>query len=411
MSAFKFISEFISKKENMINSVCLYALSALSAFCIIFWNVSAVDKIAIAGGAAVISVMFMINIKHLKSWQFYLVLLNMLSLMATLYLNKGIGLGVVLTAFSLIISITLFNTITFDKKAVNISRCIIGGAMLILFATSKYTRSVGGDWINIYNKLSGGRINNNSMGILIAAFTFLLVVLLKDYYENKGKWSLIAVGAITVLGMGFAYPFSGRIALAAIALFFVLLMLRGVKINTSLYRPICIAVFLLAVILPIAYIQLYHAVDNFEFMGKNFFTGREKIWDLAFEQIRQHPIFGSGTTLDFNDAGYSTQSAHNAMLGIWKNVGIIPLVTVVICFFRRRYQYINTEDRALFAFLVIMFTESFFMDSHFCFIFLVFMLRSHDEINANLPKTRFHKWIEKKVHTKRKVKEAAENDT
>ena len=411
MSAFKFISEFISKKENLINSVLLYVLSAFGALNIIFWNVSIIDKVSIAGSAAVISLMFMINIKYLKFWQYCLVLLNLLSLTMTLVLSNGVGLGVVLTAFYFTTSIVLYNSISFDKKAINISRYIICGAILLLFAMSKYTKSINGNWIHVFSRITERKINNNSIAILIVAVTLLFVVLLKKYYESKGKGSLTVVGAITVLGMIAAYPFGGRIAIASIALFFVLLMLRGIKIKTSLYSPLCIIMFILAIIIPVIYINLYHLVGNFTFMGKDFFTGRQNIWYEAFEQISAHPIFGSGTVLTFNDIGYATESTHNAMLGIWKNVGIVPLVTVIVCFFKRRYEYIKLEDRAIFAFLIIMFTESFFMDSHFSFIFLVFMLRSHDQIEADLPKTRLGKWIDQKVLHKKKAEEGSENDT
>ena len=411
MSALKFVLEFISKKENLINSILLYALSVIGALNILLWKVSIMDKVAIASGAAIISIMFMVNIKYLKFWQFCLVLINLLSLTMTLVLSNGDGLGVVLTAFYFTTSIVLYNSISFDKKAINISRYIICGAILVLFAMSKYTKIANGNWINVSDGITGEEINNNSISILIAAVTLLFVVLLKKYYEIKGKGSLAVVGVITVLGMFAAYLFSGRIAIASIAFFFVLLMLRGIKVKSSLYRPLCIIMFILAIIIPVIYINLYHLVGNFNFMGKDFFTGRQDIWNSAFEQIYAHPIFGSGTALNFYEIGYSTESTHNAMLGIWKNVGIIPLVTVIICFFNRRYEYIKLEDRAIFAFLVIMFTESFFMDSHFSFIFLALMLRSHDQIEADLPKTSFEKWIDKIFHSKRKAEEASENDT
>ncbi len=402
MSSFK---EFFSKKINLINSVLLYALAVFGALNIVFWNIPIVDKVAISGGAAILTIMFIVNIKHYKSWQFYLMLFNILSLMVTLTLNKGRGLGVVLTAFCLIISIILFNTVTFDRKAINICRYIIGVAIIILFATSKYRKSHDGNWIHISDRISEKSVNNNSLCILIVVIVFFAVLLLKNYYESKKKGSLILVGIITVMGIAFALPFGGRMAIASMALFFILLMLRNVKIKTSLYRYLCIMIFLLALIIPILYIQLHNAVGNFSFMGKDFFSGRQRIWKEAFEQILQYPIFGSGTALDFVD--FSTQSAHNTMLGIWKNVGILPLITVIICFFRRRYEYINLEDRAILALLIIMFTESFFMDSHFCFIFLAFMLRSHDQVETDIPQTRFERWINQKVLNKRKVK----NDT
>ena len=400
MSAFKIISEFVSKKENLINSVLLYMLTALCAFNLVFWNVSMVDKATIAGGAAVISIMFIVNIKYLKSWQFCLVLLNMLSLTMTLVLNQSKGLGVVLTAFYLTISIVLYNTITFDKRSIIISRAVLCGAVFLLFAMSKYQKTNKGNWIQISDIITNGKINNNSIAILIAALIFLLAVLLKSYYESERKGSLLTVGIITIIGIAFAYTFGGRIAITSIAIFFVLLMLRGVKIKTSLYRHICIILFILALIFPMIYIYLYHSIGNFDFMGKNFFTGREKIWDLAFEQIATHPIFGSGTALNYGNNGDST---HNAVLEIWKSVGVIPLITVIICFFKRRYEYIKLEDRAIIAFLIIMFTESFFMDSHFSFIFLAIMLRSHDQVEADLQKTRFEKWVDQKVLNKRKA--------
>jgi O-antigen ligase len=239
----------------------------------------------------------------------------------------------------------------------------------------------------------------------------LVVLLFKKLCEKKTKLSTVLYfvfsSLIIVAGILVAYMFGGRISMAAMFVFLLLVLLTPLKISTTVYKWACIGIFLSALILPIIYIHLYNTIGDFEILGKSFFSGRQDVWKSAFEQIAEYPLFGSGTAFSMGSVGgSSTQSAHNTVIGLWKNVGIIPLVSVVVCFFTRRYRYITLEDRAIFALLVIMFTETFFMDSHFSFIFLLFMLRSHDEVEE-LPKTnRFNSWIQKKKNDYLQRKEA-----
>ena len=396
----------LEDNKNKVNSFILYIISVMCALNVLLINNATIDKLCIAACAALTMILFFLNIERLKIWQLVLLWANFISLAVTLGANRGEGIGLVLGVLFLILSLTMFNSIAFDKKTVFICRFIMAIAIVFLMITSKFKFSTGNTWIFAYD-IFGDVINNNTVCILLVFLSLLAVILLNSWFDDeKFSWlSTVIYGAATISGAIMIYTLSGRIALISIAAFFMLTVFRFIKISTRLYKAACISMFVLALLVPVVYVYLYGQIGNFTLMGKSFFSGRQIIWQSAFEQIQSHPIFGSGTSMPLDTVAQgTTQSAHNVMVGLWKSVGIIPMVSVVIFFFTRRSRYMRIEDCACISLLVIMFTESFFADSRFTFLLLVFLLRSHGEVEE-LSKSRIRLWIE--AHLPKKKGETA----
>jgi hypothetical protein len=91
---------------------------------------------------------------------------------------------------------------------------------------------------------------------------------------------------------------------------------------------------LFALLFPALYIGLSFVIQNFEFFGKNFFTQRDNMWKAVYSLIFQGPIFGVGTNSDIPLLGGQLDDAHNLFLGIWKNIGLIPMISVAFAFCR-----------------------------------------------------------------------------
>lgn len=63
--------------------------------------------------------------------------------------------------------------------------------------------------------------------------------------------------------------------------------------------------------------------------NEDIFSGRVALWELAFLGIKQHPILGNGT------GAYSTVSsvsAHNSLLQLWYENGLIGLSLIILIF-------------------------------------------------------------------------------
>ena len=396
----------LEDNKNKVNSFILYVISVMCALNVLLFNNSTVDKLSVVACAGLTMLLFFLNIERVKAWQLVLLWANFISLAVTLGANKGEGIGLVLGVLFLILSLVMFNSITFDRRTVFTCRLIIAIAIVLLLATSKFQFNTIQTWIFVYD-IFGKTINNNTVCILLVFLSLLAVILLNTWLDDKKfSWISTAIFAANVIsGAILIYSLSGRIALISVAAFFMLTVFRFIKVNSKLYKVACISMFVMALLVPVVYVYLYGKIGNFTLTGKSFFSGRQIIWQSAFEQIQSYPVFGSGTSMLLNTVAQgTTQSAHNTMVGLWKSVGIIPMVSVVLCFFTRRSKYMRLEDSACISLLVIMFTESFFVDSRFTFLLLVFLLRSHGEVEE-LSKSRIRLWIE--AHLPKKKGETA----
>lgn len=86
---------------------------------------------------------------------------------------------------------------------------------------------------------------------------------------------------------------------------------------------------------------------------------------------KAYPIFGSGTSLE--SAGF--ESVHNMLLGIWKNVGVIPLISFISIYsIKSRVSISRKQQIMLISILIFAFFESFMMDIRFLLIFAFLMI-------------------------------------
>ena len=164
-----------------------------------------------------------------------------------------------------------------------------------------------------------------------------------------------------------------RSALLFFLLYSILMVFRKkITKNDKFIRKLCIIFLIISFCLPIVYLFLYNQIGNFEIMGKSFFSGREKVWLEAYKQIKISPLFGSGTEFVMAYGKEVTESTHNMLLGLWKNLGIIPTISV-ICFYALKNRP-KTETNiiiSIIAIIIITCFESFLMDSRLYLLFLL----------------------------------------
>ena len=130
---------------------------------------------------------------------------------------------------------------------------------------------------------------------------------------------------------------------------------------------------------PLVYIGLSFVLGNFEFLGKNFFTQRDNVWKDVYELIFSSPLFGVGSENDIYLMGRMMDDAHNLFLGIWKNIGLIPMISMAVVFCQgENIKKVTPENRLskiafLSAFLINM-VETLLNGSEYYIFYFTFLL-------------------------------------
>ncbi len=258
-----------------------------------------------------------------KFEDFYLIIaINILSVMATLYFFEGAG-----TAFifiNMLLMINLFNNIEFSREEGILLHFSLSILLLCWILVIDMPNGRGG---NMWEP-GGVLINPCSFGILSLAFYFhstILVGLLP--IEKKAIKVLLAVG-LFALGVYFIYISKCRASLLALFAFAGMQLFR--KLLRGHYRKILLAMLAASLLFPLLYIALYYAVGRFEFLGKNFFSGRQIVWESVIDVILKYPILGCGSQAIIRVEGRLFAEPHNLFLGVWKMLGIIPVISLFI---------------------------------------------------------------------------------
>lgn len=296
---------------------------------------------------------------------FIVLSINICSLLITVTVFSGIGCA--LNYLNLLLCFMIFNKAGFSKKAITVAQVLLLIGLLLFFMTSTY--SIAWDWISFYDK-NGVQINNNTVAfVLVAVYIYLSTFLLK----KKKKWCYIIVIGLYVFCFALVNVLGCRTAMLFFLLYAVLTLFRKRIFKKKSWRKICVVLLLISFCIPIVYLYLYNHIGNFEMLGKSFFSGRENVWASAFQQIKEYPIFGSGTKFSLNDGIHgTTESTHNMLLGLWNNLGIIPVVTTMFYYIVNKRPKVEKNLMIVICALpIIMFFESFLMDSRLYLLFLL----------------------------------------
>ena len=231
---------------------------------------------------------WLLSANYFTTNDFIILVINIITLLITIAFFPGIG--VALNFLNLFLCFMIFNKVSFSEKAITITRVMLLVGILSFLITSTY--SIDWDWVSFYDK-NGSLINNNTVSlILVALYIHLSTFLLK---KNK-KWCYIFVIGLFAVCILFVNVLGCRSAMLFFILYGVLILFRKkiLKQDRSV-RKLCITFLIISFCLPIVYLFLYNQIGNFEIMGKSFFSGREKVWVEAYQQIKISPLFGSGT--------------------------------------------------------------------------------------------------------------------
>lgn len=248
-------------------------------------------------------------------------IVNMVCLLVTV-ITVG-ALGVSLIHINTLLALWLFNNVVFCRKQGAVIHLAMAVMIGLWLTTLNYTYIK-----NAYvTELNDMYVNPCTVAIMTLACYYHLLLFM-ECTPIKNKWLKYAVLVIsTVVALHLILESVCRATLLALIAFGGLVVFR--KFMIKYYRPILICAMIFVLLFPFAYIFLAQVSDGWEFFGKNFFTGRQVVWQSVLESIAEHPVFGAGSGDDIALKDRFMGDAHTLFLGIWKYIGIVPMITMM----------------------------------------------------------------------------------
>jgi O-antigen ligase len=109
--------------------------------------------------------------------------------------------------------------------------------------------------------------------------------------------------------------------------------------------------------------------------GKNFFSGRQGVWQEALDLIQENFFFGNDNSYMFNN---KMASAHNSLLALLFMFGIVPTIIAIVVMFRT-YKYAAQRGtplaiKLIFCCIFIMTFETLLTDANTYYYFALLFL-------------------------------------
>lgn len=323
---------------------------------------------------------------HKEFKNFYLLLLvNVISLAITFTFYAG--MGVVLVYINMLLAINLFNTMEFSKEecaALHLSVSVLLGIWLACVDTSQVANAYMCEPNGLY-------INPCTFGLVALAFYYHATIAVNLLFQKKEKWKELFHIGLFLIGLYLVYLSACRASLLSFLAFAVIQVYK--EFVAKNYRKILRLFLIASFVFPFAYLAIYYVIGGFNFFGKNFFTGRQILWESTLKLIFNNPVFGSGSgaTIWYKDVFYD--DPHHLFFGLWKAIGIIPVISLFIVLGRGKNIKNPTSQQILpkimfLTCLIISTVETVLNGSEF-YIFFFTLLITCRENNDQLTKPLF----------------------
>lgn len=278
-----------------------------------------IEWILISGSVIIIlyqifSLFFRYPDKVYRNFTLFLVYL-ILSWGVYLFVGSGLSKLIMLTAF--LLSLFMIRSYPLSRNERNVLYYLLIIAIFIKIANGS----------SIWRRAESNRFNSNECAIALMAL-FCVSVVRFIYYKRID--SLV----MTVLCFVLQFAFSSRGSTIGCILFFILLVLfksgrKNFKQKTVFFVIIVVSLFGIF----IAYFYVYVLFDligrgQFIIFGKDIFSGRQIIWKMTFESIKDNIWFGVGGYLNYDYASVNSNymNAHNQALGMLAGFGIFQFI-------------------------------------------------------------------------------------
>lgn len=323
----------------------------------------------------VLLICYLINFNKVSTKNNVIILIiNIMSLLFSLILNGNFGVATV--HINMLLMLFVLNNITFSKE-----QCLwIHALQAILIFIWLQTLDTELMWKSFVFEPSGLYVNPCTVAIMtLSCFFHSLIVIQSINAKHLFFKFVICVAClmITVSTFNLISETVCRASLLAFCLFFVLFIFK--KRVAKQYGFYIKCAVLATMFFPLIYIGLSLVLENFEFFGKSFFTQRDNVWKAVYGLILPSPLFGAGSENDIYLMGKLMDDAHNLFLGIWKNIGLIPMISMAVVFCQgKNIKNVTHENQLskiafLSAFLISM-VETLLNGSEYYIFYFTFLL-------------------------------------
>lgn len=253
-----------------------------------------------------------------------------------------------------------------------------------------------------YNQWKGDNTytNSNGVGHYLAyqcSFLFIIMSLSSKRWIQCAKWILAG------LCLWGCYNVRARMALGTLFLF---LLVNIIAKKAYKYRKRIIKTFLyfaiaLEIIFPFIYLILYKSgigsqIRSFGLAEKGLYSGREIIWQRAFDAIQTIPdvLFGIGSKQNFWKEGLLNM--HNNAMNLLVVVGVVGLIiyfVYLILYINRKFDFENATEfqwQCLIFFICVIFEGTtditIFYNPFLAYYFIplgIALNRNYTKINRN----------------------------
>ncbi len=219
---------------------------------------------------------------------------------------------------------------------------------------------------NVGNEFYEGKFNPNTGGFVLA---MLFCVLFTCFITEKGKNKKLIFAILSILCLALQIVYISRTALLCCLMFsFVCLILRVSKKNVTNHfaRRTIFVMAVLGLVVAYVYCLLFNTVGYGKIIifKKDLFTGREIIWNGAFEAILQNPLFGVGSDLNtklvMETGNVLLSNAHNQPVGIMVTFGIPVFIIYYYLFSRAIVVSKKCLSMPLLIFVITVVVMSYF---------------------------------------------------
>ena len=212
-------------------------------------------------------------------------------------------------------------------------------------------------WIySIYINYNVLAVNSNNAACISFYMSIILISTLSLFLKTNKK-NLIIYGLIIFIGISKSIFYDSRnITIVYILMFFIILLFYKKKIvNFSKLKIISIWFLISLFSLIIVFTYIYFSKNNikldFSFLSeKNFYTGRENIWDNLLTVFNnENYIFGIGS----NSIWFPSMGAHNYMLSVLVLFGLPHFIAFVILLYTYIKKIFVNESNIIVCYSII----------------------------------------------------------
>lgn len=305
----------VSQKKERLNQIFFLFLILIAGISVVTKETYALyDQVSLYIMALFSVGLTALNFRFSKKYWIFVALFSVYLIGSVLY--NGGGMGSVVTSVISVLMLYSYFSFRPDRISVHVLEIFSVVGILFLFGLSfPYGKN--------YDYYAYQAINPNVLGMFLIYFFMMgcSITTAKPLVQRIVIPILLVPVAIGL------YHYSSRGSMLAFGLFLVLNLIPKKFMTKRKVIIAACAVIVLGILFPLVYVLLFRNGVEFQIFGKNFFTGRQRIWNNMFDKLNESPLnwlFGIGSNQILWEG--AKMNVHNNYFAVLVNSGVIGLV-------------------------------------------------------------------------------------